>query len=513
METIINKALEDLNIAIGKKAKGLMLSDDLRMHSGVATMSRELVLGTIGRYDWIQIAGAIQHPDKGKVINMDAATAQLTGIKNAKLTLYPVDGYGNEEFLFSIIEREKPDFIMHFTDPRFWGWLYSVERQIRSKMPLTYLNIWDDVPYPMYNRPFYESCDLLMSISKQTYNINKWVLGGHEKVATVDSPNTDNKTVLHYVPHGINKKIFHPVPKTDATLVARRNSIFNGKDYNFVIFYNSRNVQRKRTSNIMLAYKAFCDNLTKEEAAKCVLLLHTEIRQDAGTDLIAVKEAFCPEYDVVFSTAKYSPEDMNLLYNIADVTINLSSNEGFGLSTAESLMAGTPIIVAVTGGLQDQIGQTKDDGSPIEFDLNFGSNNVGKYRKHGVWAYPCYPTSQCVQGSIPTPYIFDDMTRWEDAAEGMLYWWVAGTELREKCGNAGREWALGVGGINSENMCNQFIKAMDYTLANFKPVKTFGIFTEKDYVGNLMPGGMGFEIPKFDHAKIKQQILENGVLA
>ena len=185
METIINKALEDLNIAIGKKAKGLMLSDDLRMHSGVATMSRELVLGTIGRYDWIQIAGAIQHPDKGKVINMDAATAQLTGIKDAKLTLYPVDCYGNEEFLFSIIEREKPDFIMHFTDPRFWGWLYSVERQIRSKMPLTYLNIWDDVPYPMYNRPFYESCDLLMSISKQTYNINKWVLGT-DKCFTVD---------------------------------------------------------------------------------------------------------------------------------------------------------------------------------------------------------------------------------------------------------------------------------------------------------------------------------------
>ena len=101
--------------------------------------------------------------------------------------------------------------------------------------------------------------------------------------------------------------------------------------------------------------------------------------------LVAVKEAFCPEYDVMFSTAKYTPEDMNMMYNIADVTINLSSNEGFGFSTAESIMAGTPIIVAVTGGLQDQIGQVKDDGSPIEFGLHFGSNNVGKYKKHGVW--------------------------------------------------------------------------------------------------------------------------------
>ena len=34
--------------------------------------------------------------------------------------------------------------------------------------------------------------------------------------------------------------------------------------------------------------------------------------------------------------------------------INLASNEGFGLGTAEAVMAGTPMIVNVTGGLQDQ---------------------------------------------------------------------------------------------------------------------------------------------------------------
>lgn len=492
------------------KKKGLLLSDDLRMHSGVATMSRELVLGTVKQYDWVQVAGAIQHPDKGKAINMDAATAQITGVKDAKVTLYPVDGYGNEDLILALIDREKPDFLVHFTDPRFWGWLYAIERQIRSRIPLTYLNIWDDVPYPMYNRPYYESCDLLMSISKQTYNINKWVLGP-DKVSTIDSPNTNNKTVLHYVPHGINEKIFHPIDSNDSLFKKKRKELFGEKNYEFVIFYNSRNVQRKRTSNIMLAYKAFCDNLTKEEADKCVLMLHTEVRQDAGTDLLAVKEAFCPEYNVIFSTNKYTPEDMNILYNIADVTINLSSNEGFGLSTAESLMSGTPIIVSVTGGLQDQIGQTKDDGSPIKFDLNFGSNNVGKYKKHGVWAYPVYPSVQCVQGSIPTPYIFDDMTRWEDAAEGMMYWYLMGDEKRTLCGTKGREWALGEGGINSENMCSQFIKCMDYTLENFKPVKTFDILTEKDYVGNLMPGGMGFEIPRIDKDALLKKVSESNI--
>lgn len=179
------------------KKKGLLLSDDLRMHSGIATMSRELVLGTVRNYDWIQIAGAISHPDKGKMINMDAATAQMTGVKDAKLTLYPVDGYGNEELLFTILEKEKPDFIVHFTDPRFWGWLYAIERKIREKIPLTYLTIWDDIPYPMYNRPFYESCDLLMAISKQTNNITKWVLGP-ENAFTLDGEFDKNGKLLPF---------------------------------------------------------------------------------------------------------------------------------------------------------------------------------------------------------------------------------------------------------------------------------------------------------------------------
>ena len=492
---------------MSNKKKILLLSDDMRMHSGIATMSRELVLGTVHQYDWVQIAGAIQHPDKGKVINMDSATVQQTGVADAKVTLYPVDGYGNEEILYNIIDREKPDAIMHFTDPRFWIWLYSLERSLRKKYPLTYLNIWDDIPYPMYNKPYYESCDLLMSISKQTYNINKHVLGDG-KWCTIDSPNSTGKTVLHYVPHGINETTFRPIDKNDVLYQKRRKEILGNTEYDFILLYNSRNVQRKRTSNIMLAYKAFCDNLTKEQASKCALILHTDIRCDAGTDLLAVKEAFCPDYNVIFSTGKHTPDDMNILYNVADITINLSSNEGFGLSTAESIMAGTPIIASVTGGLQDQIGQVKDDGSEIVFDLNFGSNNVGKYRKHGVWAYPVYPRSRCIQGSPPTPYIFDDLTNWEDAAEGMMYWYLAGSENRTTYGNEGRRWILNEGGLNSKNMCKQFVDCMNYTLKNFKPVKQFGLFSENDYCGNLMPGGMGFEIPTIDKESIQKKLNE-----
>ncbi len=174
----------------GKKTI-FLLSDDLRMFSGISCQSRELVLGTLKHYNWVQLAGALQHPENGKVVDMSQACNELLKINDSYLKLYPINGYGNEDLLFAIMEIEKPDAIVHFTDPRFWGWLYQIERKIRKKIPLCYYNIWDCTPFPMWNKPFYESCDLLMSISKQTFNINKWVLGP-ENCFTIDGDFDEN---------------------------------------------------------------------------------------------------------------------------------------------------------------------------------------------------------------------------------------------------------------------------------------------------------------------------------
>lgn len=318
----------------------------------------------------------------------------------------------------------------------------------------------------------------------------------------------EERTLLHYVPHGINAEMFHPIPDNDKVLKTfRENFLKKSEQFKFIILFNSRNVKRKQVSNIMLAYRTFCDNLPKEEADTCLLLMHTDIQCDAGTNLMAVKEAFCPKYNVMFSPGKISPEDMCRIYNLADVTINISSNEGFGLSVAESLMCGTPVIVNVTGGLQDQIGQTDDKGKPLKFSRNFGSNNIGKYKNHGVWAKPIWPVTRDVQGSIPTPYIFDDLSRWEDAAEALMYWYVMPKEKRAECGLKGREWCLGEGGLNSKNMCDQFTKCVTHLLENWKPKKQFGVFTKEDYVGHLMPeGDMGFEIPTIDKEKLLKEV-------
>lgn len=315
------------------------------------------------------------------------------------------------------------------------------------------------------------------------------------------------KTLIHYVPHGIDQYLFQPIPLSDPRLSQRKKEFLQNRDYKFIMLYNSRNVHRKRTSNIILAYRNFCDNIPKEDAKKCCLILHTEIKSDAGTDLMAVKEALCPDYDIIFSTAKILPEDMVCLYNIADVTINISSNEGFGLSIAESIMCGTPIIANVTGGLQDQMGFVDENGKTVEFTLEWGTNSDGRVRKHGVWAKPIFPTASYIQGSIPTPYIFDDICKWEDLAEAMMYWYLIPKEQRELCGLKGREWAIGVGGLNAINMCDQFIKTMDFTFQNWIANDPVELVTVYDYVGHQMPENkLGVVLPVIDKNKVKKDI-------
>ena len=317
----------------------------------------------------------------------------------------------------------------------------------------------------------------------------------------------NGKHLLHLVPHGINSNEFRVLEPNNSLIQKIKKELLGDGDYNFIVSFNSRNAHRKHPANLILAFRTFCDSLTKEEASKCALLMHTDKVCEAGTDLIATIDAICPDYKVVLNESRWSPEEMCAFYNLSDVLANVSSNEGFGLSVAEAIMCGTPIIATVTGGLQDQLGIVDDNSNPIEFNLEFGTNSTGKYTKHGKWVKPIWPKVQNMQGSPPTPYIIDDLTDYSDIADAIMYWYLAGPEKREQCGLDGRLWAMNEGGINSKNMCEQFIKAMDFTIENFKPIKTFDIFTEHGYDIKSQPNcKMGIDLHKINIDKIKQEV-------
>ena len=451
-----------------KKKKILLLSDDLRMHSGIATMSREIVLNSVKEFDWVQLGAGINHPDAGKVFDLSADTVQHTGVEDASVKIYCFNDYGNQEVLRELIQLEKPDAVLHFTDPRFWGWLYAMEHELRQMMPLMYYTIWDDTPYPMYNRPYYESCDLLMCISKQTHNIVKQVLkgAGYEDWQ------------ITYTPHGVPHNLFFPITETheqwNEFAEYKKNIIPEGTE--FTIFHNARNIRRKHTSDLILAYKEFCDSLPKEKADKCLLLFHTEPAEEAGTDLVAVIRELCPMYKVKFTPSRIiSTKELNFLYNMSDISANIASNEGFGLGTAEAVMAGTPIVVNVTGGLQDQCGFKKEDCTYLtadDYSDEFQTNAEGRYKDCGEWAKPTFPAVRTLQGSIPTPYIFDDIACYRDTALKLREWYDTPHEERERVGQLGREHYLKPEvGLSAESMGNNVIEHVNTCFANWKPRK------------------------------------------
>jgi len=455
-----------------QRKKILLLCDDIRMTSGISTMAREIVVGTAHHYNWVNIGGAIQHPDQGKRFDLNDDTNRHAGITDASVYLYPISGYGDPMFLKQMMALEKPDAIMMFTDPRYWVWLFQMEHEIRKNIPIIYLNIWDDLPYPMYNKAFYESCDTLLAISKQTENINKCVLG--EEVAA--------EKIIKYVPHGINEKIFFPISTEHPEYLAVqefKKALYQGKEYDFTMLYNARNIRRKSVPDLMLAWKIFMDELSEDQKSKCAFVLHTQVADENGTDLQAVKEMLFGnyEYNIIFDQNKYPSNIMNLLYNATDVTALISSNEGWGLSLTEAMMCGKPIIATVTGGMQDQMRFEDENHEWIKFTSEFGSNHRGKYKDHGSWAFPVFPSNHSLVGSIPTPYIFDDRAEPHDIAKQIVNvhkYKTTRPDLYEMICQHAREWVTSDESMMSAtNMCKNVIEGIDETFAKFQPRHRF----------------------------------------
>jgi len=162
---------------------------------------------------------------------------------------------------------------------------------------------------------------------------------------------------------------------------------------------------------------------------------------------------------------------------MSDITINIAAAEGFGLSTAESLMAGVPILATVTGGLQDQMGFKDENGKYIKFTKDFGSNHDGKIKgTHGEWVFPIFPAARSLVGSPPTPYIFDDRVRWEDTGILLREIYDLGKDELRRRGLEGRKFVLKEEvGMSASNMCNRFITGMEKAWEKWKPRNRYSI--------------------------------------
>jgi glycosyltransferase involved in cell wall biosynthesis len=457
---------------MSKKKKILLLSDDLRMSSGIATVSKEFVFGNMDKFDWVQLGAAVNHPDKGKEIDLGGDARKISGIEDASLKIIPWSGYGDANILRELIMRHQPDAILHFTDPRYWRWLYEMEAEVRQNIPILFYHIWDDLPDPHYNRDYYESCDWLGCISRQTYGIVSRV--GKLESETI-KPLEDWQ--VDYVPHGINSDLYKPVEVPQEF----KKQVLGDKDYKFVLFWMNRNIKRKQPSDVIWAFNKFRDGLPQEDKDKVCLIMHTAPIDQNGTNLIEVQKRIAPDCDIKFSTDRVNQQQLNYLYNLSDCTINIAGNEGFGLTTAESIMAGTPTIINVTGGLQDQCG-FKVDGKYLTAEDYKEIGSLHNYREwedkvtHGEWVKPVWPRVQTMVGSVPTPYIIDDKVDVYEVTDAIRYWYDKTPKERTKAGLVGRKEFMGEMGLNAKNQNKQMADGILKAIENWKPKQKFNVY-------------------------------------
>jgi glycosyltransferase involved in cell wall biosynthesis len=294
-----------------------------------------------------------------------------------------------------------------------------------------------------------------------------------------------NPIYVKYCPHGLDENIFKPLDDNDPKLLEFKKFIFKDKEPKFVLFFNSRNIRRKQIPDTMWSFKIFLDSLSEEKRKDCYLVLHTELIHEAGTDLIACKEYMFANYpdNVLLTQDSLSEEQLNMFYNLADATILLTSNEGWGLSLTESILAGTPIIANVQGGMQDQMRFTDINQDWIEFSEDFPSNHRGKYKNCGKWAFPVYPSNISIQGSPITPYITDDRCRPEDAARQIRNVYDLDRKERKNKGLEGRKWALSSeANFTGKKMAENIIKSIDYLLDNWKPRESFEFINATEFI-------------------------------
>tara|TARA_B100001094_G_C18136133_1_gene775184 strand:+ start:80 stop:1339 length:1260 start_codon:yes stop_codon:yes gene_type:complete len=341
------------------KIKVLVISDHPFAPSGVGTQTRYVLeaLMKTGRYKVVCFGGAVKHDDY---------TPQTVEPYNEDWVIHPVDGYGNQELLRSALQVEKPDILWFMTDPRFFPWLWDMENEIRTNVPMVYYHVWDNFPLPNYNKTNYASTDVIACISKLTDSIVKGV-----------SPDVDR----HYLPHAVNSEVFKKYPESEVETFVKENfALHEGKK---IFFWNNRNARRKMSGSVVYWFNEFAEKVGPENVC---LVMHTDVKDPHGQDLEKIiRDIGADDGRIMFTTGKYPPEILAMMYNMAICTLNVADAEGFGLATLESLSCGTPIIVNMTGGLQEQVTD--------------GENWFG---------IGLEPASKAIIGSQQVPYIYED---------------------------------------------------------------------------------------------------------
>jgi len=405
-----------------QKKKILFISDHPLSTSGVGCQARYLIEGLLrtGKYQFRCLGAAIKHGDY-RIVNVPPNPNDPNRWNDGDWLIRPIDGFGDKNTMRLLLAQEKPDAVFLFTDPRFFMHYFEIEDEIHQICPMVWWHVWDNDPWPAYNKAIYDSIDLCNCHSYKTYSL----VSEHYPEIT------------NFIPHAVPPEIFYPMKEEEISL-AKENLLGAEKKDHFVALWINRNAKRKMPGDVIDSWHIFLKQLEEKYGHKnATLLMHTNPLDQEGPNLYKIVEHFNLVDNVVFSTDRIGFPQVNMLHNISDTYISISSNEGFGLGTLESMMTATPIIALKTGGMTRQVVDHRD-----------GSHN-------GI---ALDPEVRNLVGSQLVPYIYEDHISNQTFANAIMEMYEYGPEKRKELGKKALDYA------NYEFNLNETVEKWDKTL-------------------------------------------------
>lgn len=324
-----------------KKLQFLLVSTHCHQFTGYSKVSYG-ILQELSKLPWIQLTHfgfqkfhtipPSYRPYPSSVEVLDAAAMEN-----------PIQqGFGFAQ-LPDIIRKKQPHVVMIYNDMAV---VTKFLEAIRAKAVPRNFKIWiycDQV----YNTQLQAYIDILNRDADLVFTFSN-----HWKKVLKDQGVTRPMDVIL---HGFDSKQFFPIPKE----LARKQL---GLPTDAFLFLNlNRNQPRKRLDLMLMA---FVELIVKYPTKPIFLMSITDKGEKGGWWLFEIFkrelelrkvpfELFAPRLLISTQDMSFSDHDINVLYNIADVGMNTSEGEGWGLCNFEQMGCAVPQVVPDIGGFKE----------------------------------------------------------------------------------------------------------------------------------------------------------------
>jgi glycosyltransferase involved in cell wall biosynthesis len=364
----------------GNKLRFMLVSTHCHQFTGYSKVS-DGILQQLSKKPWLDLThfGFQKHPQAPQQYRPYPVGVDV--IDAAALENPPQQGFGYQA-LVDTIRKKKPHVVMLYND------MVVVTRfleEIRKSGINRDFKIW------VYCDQVYD-CQLQGMIDVLNRDADRvFAFTPYWKKQLKDQGITRPLSIMG---HGFDPKTFFTVPRDLA-----RKSLKLPDDV-FVIMNLNRNQPRKRQDIMIMA---FVELAVKYPTKPIVMLCICDKGEKGGWWLFEIFvrelkkrgvpiEQFGNRLMISSQDMVFKDEDINVLYNIADVGISTAEGEGWGLCTFEQMGVGIPQVVPDVGGYKEYC--TNDNSMIVKPKYNYYLPSV--YSPVGGEAQACDPHDICL---------------------------------------------------------------------------------------------------------------------